>query len=184
MPATPLRLLVVHDDDLGMRFGGDHPTDRRRHQLAVALCRESGLLDTPGVERRDAPGPLDDEALAGVFAPAFIRAIQRYSANPVLASTPEAAQWGIGGDNNAYPGMHEDSARACSACADGDWRTSSAVCTGSRSISLRRCMRHSSTDRRWFFGMMLRRKRLKLMIASTASVAQVNPFTSNAVKAV
>ena len=118
MPATPLRLLVVHDDDLGMRFGGDHPTDRRRHQLAVALCRESGLLDTPGVERRDAPGPLDDEALAGVFAPAFIRAIQRYSANPVLASTPEAAQWGIGGDNNAYPGMHEDSARACSACAE------------------------------------------------------------------
>lgn len=118
MPASDLRLLVVHDDDLGMRFGGDHPTDRRRHQLAVALCRESGLLDAPGVARRDAPGPLDDEALAGVFAPAFIRAIQRYSANPVLAAAPEAAQWGIGGDNNAYPGMHEDSARACAACAE------------------------------------------------------------------
>jgi acetoin utilization protein AcuC len=112
-----MRLLVVHDDDLGMRFGGDHPTDRRRHQLAVALCREAGLLDVPGVARRDAPGPLDDEALARVFAPAFIRAVRRYSAEPLLAAAPEAAQWGIGGDNNAYPGMHEDSARACAACA-------------------------------------------------------------------
>ena len=112
-----MRLLVVHDDDLGMRFGGDHPTDRRRHQLAVALCREAGLLDAPGVARRDAPGPLDDEALARVFAPAFIRAVQRYSVEPILAAAPEASQWGIGGDNNAYPGMHEDSARACAACA-------------------------------------------------------------------
>ena len=117
MDAAPLRLLVVHDDDMGMRYGGDHPTDRRRHQLAVALCRESGILDAEGVERRDAPGPLDDEALARVFAPAFIRAMRRYSANPVLAAAPEAAQWGIGGDNNAYHGMHEDSARACAACA-------------------------------------------------------------------
>lgn len=113
-----MRLLVVHDDDLGMRFGGDHPTDRRRHQLAVALCREAGLLDAPGVARRDAPGPLDDEALARVFAPAFIRAVQRYSAEPILAAAPEASQWGIGGDNNAYPGMHDDSARACAACAE------------------------------------------------------------------
>ena len=35
----------------------------------------------------------------------------------MLAAEPEARQWGIGGDNNAYPGMHEDSARACAACA-------------------------------------------------------------------
>ena len=117
MAGAPLRLLVVHDDGLGMRFGGDHPTDRRRHQLAVALCREAGLLDADGVERRDAPGPLGDEALARVFAPAFIRAVRRYSDNPILAAAPEAAQWGIGGDNNAYPGMHDDSARACAACA-------------------------------------------------------------------
>ena len=40
----PLSLLVVHQDRMGMRFGGDHPTDQRRHQLAVALCRETGLF--------------------------------------------------------------------------------------------------------------------------------------------
>lgn len=110
------RLLVVHDDDLGMRFGGDHPTDRRRHRLAVALCREAGILAAAGVAIEGAPGPLPDETLARVFAPAFIRAVRRYSATPVLAAAPEAAQWGIGGDNNAYEGMHDDSARACAAC--------------------------------------------------------------------
>jgi acetoin utilization protein AcuC len=117
--AGPLRLLVVHDDGLGMRFGGGHPTDARRHRLAVALCREAGLLDAPGVALERAPGPLGDEALARVFAPAFIRAVRRYSEAPVLAAEPEARQWGIGGDNNAYPGMHEDSARACAAAAAG-----------------------------------------------------------------
>jgi acetoin utilization protein AcuC len=115
--ATPTRLLVVHDDDMGMRFGGDHPTDRRRHQLAVALCREAGILDAPGVVHEPAPGPLPDEALQRVFAPAFVRAVRRYSRTPILAAAPEARQWGIGGDNNAYEGMHEDSARACAACA-------------------------------------------------------------------
>lgn len=111
------RLLVVHDDDLGMRYGSDHPTDRRRHQLAVALCRESGLLDAAGVALVGAPGPMDDDGLARVFAPAFIRAVRRYSRAPILASEPESRQWGIGGDNNAYEGMHEDSARVCAACA-------------------------------------------------------------------
>jgi len=113
----PLRLLVVHDDALGMRFGGGHPTDARRHRLAVALCREAGLLGAPGVALEPAPGPLDDAALSRVFAPAFIRAVHRYSDSPVLAAEPEARQWGIGGDNNAYPGMHDDSARASAACA-------------------------------------------------------------------
>jgi acetoin utilization protein AcuC len=112
-----VRLLVVHDDGLGMRFGGGHPTDARRHRLAVALCREAGLLAAPGVALEAAPGPLPDERLARVFAPAFIRAVRRYSDSPVLAAEPEARQWGIGGDNNAYPGMHDDSARACAACA-------------------------------------------------------------------
>jgi acetoin utilization protein AcuC len=124
--APPARLLVVHSDDLGMRFGGDHPTDGRRHRLAVALSREAGILDAPGVAHEEAPPALEDAALERVFAPAFVRAVRRYSANPALAAAPEAAQWGIGGDNNAYPGMHEDSARACAACA----RAAQAVAAG------------------------------------------------------
>ena len=84
------RLLVVHDDALGMRFGGDHPTDGRRHRLAVALCREAGFLAAPGVTLEPAPGPLPDEALERVFAPAFVRAVRRYSASPVLAASHAA----------------------------------------------------------------------------------------------
>ncbi|WP_217913137.1 acetoin utilization protein AcuC [Miltoncostaea marina] len=117
MDAPPARLLVVHDDALGMRFGGDHPTDPRRHRLAVALCREAGILAAEGVAFDGAPGPMPDEELARTFAPAFIRAVRRYSARPVLAAEPEARQWGIGGDLTPYAGMHEDSARACAACA-------------------------------------------------------------------
>lgn len=124
---TPLELLVVHSDELGMHFGGGHPTDQRRHQMAVALMREAGILDAPGVRYEPAPeAPMADEDLARVFAPAFIRAIRRYSANPVLAGELQARQWGIGGDNNAYPGMHEDSARSCAACA----RAAEAVASG------------------------------------------------------
>ena len=141
---------MVHDDDLGMRFGGDHPTDRRRHRLAVALCREAGILDAPGVALEGAPGPLSDASLERVFAPAFVRAVRRYSVTPVLAATPEAAQWGIGGDNNAYEGMHEDSARACAACdaaaaAVGEGRTRAALVPAGGA-------HHGLANRAWGFG--------------------------------
>lgn len=144
------RLLVVHDDDLGMRFGGDHPTDRRRHRLAVALCREAGILDAPGVAYRTAPGPLDDATLERVFAPAFVRAVRRYSATPILAAAPEASQWGIGGDNNAYEGMHDDSARACAACAEG----AGAVARGEARSALIPAggAHHGLANRAWGFG--------------------------------
>ncbi len=148
--AGPARLLVVHSDDLGMRFGGDHPTDRRRHRLAVALCREAGILDAAGVAHEEAPGPLPDEILERVFAPAFVRAVRRYSATPVLAAAPEAAQWGIGGDNNAYVGMHDDSARACAAChaaavavAGGRARSALVPAGGAH---------HGTASRAWGFG--------------------------------
>lgn len=109
-----IRLAVVHADDLGMDYA-DHPADRRRHQLAVALARESGVLDAPGVVVVPAPGPMPDDRLATIFAPAFIRAIQVFSAKPVLAAAPEARQWGVTPDVHPYAGMHDDSARLAAA---------------------------------------------------------------------
>ena len=109
-----IHLAVVHSDDLGMDYA-DHPADRRRHQLAVALARESGVLAAPGVRVVDAPGPMPDAQLATMFAPAFIRAIQVFSAKPVLAAAPEARQWGVTTDVHPYPDMHHDSARLAAA---------------------------------------------------------------------
>ncbi|MFM9019135.1 MAG: acetoin utilization protein AcuC [Actinomycetota bacterium] len=109
-----IRLAVVHADDLGMDYA-DHPADRRRHQLAVALARESGVLDAPGVVVVAAPGPMPDEQLATMFAPAFIRAIQVFGDKPVLAAALEARQWGVTPDVHPYPHMHHDSARLAAA---------------------------------------------------------------------
>ena len=112
-----LELLVVHDDDLGMQYA-DHPTDRRRHQLAVALARASGVLDAPGVHRIPAGDAMPEEHLATMFAPAFIAAMRRYSAQPLLARTPEGVQWGITGDIHPYARMHHDAARTCQVAWD------------------------------------------------------------------
>ncbi len=107
-------LAVVHADDLGMDYA-DHPSDRRRHQLAVALAREAGVLSAPGVAVVPAPPPMADEVLATMFAPAFIRAIRMFSAHPVLAAAPEARQWGVTGDVHPYAHMHRDAARLAAA---------------------------------------------------------------------
>lgn len=119
------RLAVVHGDDLGMDYD-DHPADRRRHQLAVALAREAGVLAAPGVDVLRAPGPMADDHLATMFAPAFIRAVKTFSATPILAAAPEARHWGITGDVHPYARMHEDSARLAAAA----WQAGSLVGTG------------------------------------------------------
>ncbi len=120
-----MRLAVVHADDLGMDYA-DHPADRRRHQLAVALARASGVLSAPGVEVVPAPGPMSDVHLATMFAPAFIRAVKTFSAMPVLAAAPEARHWGITPDVHPYARMHHDSARLAAAA----WQAGHLVGTG------------------------------------------------------
>ncbi len=111
------RLAVIHSHDHGMDYA-DHPADRRRHQLAVALAHDAGILSAPGVTMRPGPPPMPDDQLATMFAPAFIRAIQSVSARPVLAAAPEARQWGVTPDVHPYAGMHHDSARLAAAAWD------------------------------------------------------------------
>jgi acetoin utilization protein AcuC len=113
-------VLVVHDKALGLDFGSDHPSDRRRHLLAVSLCRTAGLLDGLNVVLEAAPAPMSDDDLCRTLAPAFVRAMRRYSAHPELASVElEAAQWGIDRDNGAFAGMHEASAWLAATSAHG-----------------------------------------------------------------
>lgn len=119
------RLAVIHSHDHGMDYA-DHPADRRRHQLAVALARDAGVLTAAGVEVVPGPPAMPDDHLATMFAPAFIRAIQVFSARPVLAAAPEARQWGVTPDVHPYAGMHHDSARLAAAA----WRAGEMVGAG------------------------------------------------------
>jgi len=112
-----LTLLVIHDDGLGMNYA-DHPTDRRRHQLAVALADAVGMFEPPAVHRQPGGEAMSDEHLATMFAPAYVAAMRTYSATPILASTPEARQWGITGDIHPYSEMHRDAARTCTVAWD------------------------------------------------------------------
>jgi acetoin utilization protein AcuC len=90
-----------------------------RRALGMDLLRAYGLLAHPDVVTVD-PRVATDEEIATVHAPAYIRAVRRYSANPVLAGEPAAAQWGFAmGDTLARPGMHEAAAGACGAALVG-----------------------------------------------------------------
>jgi len=144
-------LVVIHGDELGMRYGDDHPMDGRRHRLAVALCAQIGVFDREDVDLLGAPEPMSDEGLQRVFAPAFIAAVKRYSETPVLAAEPEAMQWGIGGDNTAYEGMFEDSARVVAACAGA----AQIVAEGTAPLAMVPAggSHHGLANRAWGFGL-------------------------------
>ncbi len=120
-------LVVVWDASLGMRWPGEHPMDGRRHRLCVSLLEESGALVDPSIRLEPTPSPLTDERLEEIFAPAFVRAIQRFSATPLLGAGLDARQWGIGGDNGAYSQMHEDAAHLAGAA----WHVAERVASGS-----------------------------------------------------
>ena len=91
-----------------------------RRGLAWDLLRETGTLDVPGIEVVDPPTASDDE-IARVHAPAYVRAVRRYSADPALAHQWEAPQWGFvpGMDTVARAGMHEAAADVCGAALAG-----------------------------------------------------------------
>jgi acetoin utilization protein AcuC len=117
-------------------LGDEHPMSPLRYRLASELLGAYGLLDRPDVEVID-PEPAADERIMRVHAPAYVRAVQRYGAQPELASAWEAAQWGLaaGGDTPAFAGMHEAAGGVCgaalaAAAAVWDGRADRAFCAG------------------------------------------------------
>ena len=63
---------------------GDHPLDPVRVELTIALARELGVLDRPGV-RMVAPEPADDAALTRVHDPAYLDAVRAAPRDPLFA---------------------------------------------------------------------------------------------------
>jgi len=100
---------VVWDPALLEYDMGDHPLDPVRVELTMALARELGVLDRPGV-RMITPKPADDAALTRIHRPEYVAAVKRAPGDPFFSG------WGLNtSDNPVFPGMHEASARVCGA---------------------------------------------------------------------
>jgi acetoin utilization protein AcuC len=90
-----------------------------RRELGIDLLHAYGLLDHPDVTRHD-PRVATDAEIMGAHSPDYIAAVKRYSADPSLASEPEARAWGFqDGDTIARPGMHEAAAAVCGSAITG-----------------------------------------------------------------
>lgn len=111
------RTAFVFDEHMAdYDLGEDHPLSPLRRQLAVELIRAYGMLDLPDVAIVT-PRIATDAEIERAHAPAYVQAVKRFSAQPVLAQGWDAAQWGLamGGDTPAFPGMHEAAAILCGA---------------------------------------------------------------------
>jgi acetoin utilization protein AcuC len=100
---------VVWDEALLAYDMGHHPMNPVRVELTMALARELGVLDRPGV-RMVVPEPADDAALLRVHRPDYLEAVRLAPHDPFFRG------WGLNTpDNPVFEGMHEASARICGA---------------------------------------------------------------------
>jgi acetoin utilization protein AcuC len=140
---TDIDLTVVVWDEALLGYDlGDHPLDPVRVELTMALARELGVLDRPGVELVK-PAPADDAALTRVHSPEYLAAVKdapRYGSDPYLngfgLNTP---------DNPVFDGMHESSALiagATLAAAEAVW---SGRCR--RGVNIAGGLHHAMPDR-------------------------------------
>jgi acetoin utilization protein AcuC len=110
--------LVMWDEALLSYDLGDHPLDPVRVELTIALARELGVLDRPGVTVRK-PDKADDETLRLVHDADYIEVVRAASVDPRVRG------YGLGTpDNPTFPGMHDASALvagATVAAAEAVW---------------------------------------------------------------
>ena len=110
--------VVVWDEALLGYDMGDHPLDPVRVELTMALARDLGVLDRPGV-RVVRPEPADDAALLRVHRADYLDAVRAAPHDPFFSG------YGFGTpDNPVFDGMHDASALvvgATIAAADAVW---------------------------------------------------------------
>ncbi|MFX0593769.1 acetoin utilization protein AcuC [Melissospora conviva] len=111
--------MVVWDESLLGYDLGEHPLDPVRVELTMALARELGVLNRPGV-RLVVPPPADDAALTRVHRADYLDAVRAAPYDPFFSG------YGIGtADNPAFERMHEASALIAGAtltAAEAVWR--------------------------------------------------------------
>jgi acetoin utilization protein AcuC len=131
--------LVVWDDTLLAYDLGDHPLDPVRLELTMALARELGVLDRPGV-RVVPPSPADAAALTRVHRPEYLDAVRAAPEDPFFVGH------GLGtSDNPVFPGIHQASALvagASLAAAEAVWHGSAL-----RAVNVAGGLHHALPDR-------------------------------------
>jgi len=119
MSTPAVTTLIMWDDELLRYDLGEHPLNPVRVELTIALARELGVFDRPGVTVA-APQPADDATLRRVHDPAYLDAVR------VAPHDPFFSGWGLGtGDNPIFDDMHEASALVAGAsvqAAEAVWR--------------------------------------------------------------
>jgi acetoin utilization protein AcuC len=117
VPSSPL--LVFGPRSLDYDFGPSHPLTPRRFGPGIDLLRLVG--GEPG----STPEPASDDELSMCHTPRYIQVVKRFSTG-VAGWAESEAGIGAGGDNPAFPGMHEASA----AVAGGSIRAMEAILRG------------------------------------------------------
>jgi acetoin utilization protein AcuC len=108
--------LVVWDDVFTTYdFGPSHPLRPLRLELTMALSRQLGILDRPGVTVR-APGQAADDTLELVHDPLYVQSVRR-APDDLMGRL--SLRYGLGtGDNPIFPRMHEAAALVTGASVD------------------------------------------------------------------
>ena len=131
--------VVLWSDELLSYDLGDHPLDPIRLELTIALARDLGVLDRPGVSVM-APSPVDEALLVRVHDPSYVEAVKLAPGDPYFAD------FGMGtGDNPVFDRMHEASALV----AGGSVAAAEAVWSGAadRAVNIAGGLHHAMPDR-------------------------------------
>jgi acetoin utilization protein AcuC len=138
MTGTEASVVIWAEELLGYDLG-DHPLDPVRVELTIALARELGVLDRPGVSV-EAPEPADEATLTRVHDLAYLNAVRTASVDASFVG------WGLGTpDNPVFPRMHE----ASSLVAGATLRAAEAVWHGEakRAVNVAGGLHHAMRDR-------------------------------------
>jgi acetoin utilization protein AcuC len=137
--------VVVWDQALLGYDLGDHPLDPVRVELTIALARELGVLDRPGVEVV-APKPADDATLTRVHRPEYLAAVKAAGSGGLMGHNPSLTAYGLDTpDNPVFDGMHESSALvagATLAAAEAVWHG-----RARRAVNVAGGLHHAMPDR-------------------------------------
>ncbi len=100
---------VVWDEALLDYDMGDHPLNPVRVELTMALARELGVFDRPGVQLIT-PRPASEAELTRVHREDYLDAVRQAPIDPFFLG------WGLNtSDNPVFEGMHDSSSRICGA---------------------------------------------------------------------